>query len=259
MTHRGALGLVAVLLMAGCGGGGSSTLTAPTPVATQPPAPAPSPTPTPSPTPPASETPPALSVSIVDLSGSYDPATKRLGALLCTFTFGADPNDRWCFNAFASTAVPNKQGVSYDYKTVAGAAVFAATAGTVFRIDADTSANYPNEFEIETRSAVDGSYLVIYDHVKNLAVGVGTMVQPGAVLGTVGIHTTNPSVWGRAELQINKVTQRSPRIQSIAVCPRALGTDRFNQLNDAALAAHNNANAPFASASVCVADQLGPF
>ena len=79
------------------------------------------------------------------------------------------------------------------------------------------------------------------------------------VLGRAGIHATNPSVWGRVELQINRITQRTPVIRSVSLCPRAFGTERFNQLNDAALAAHNSANAPFAAASVCLADTLGPF
>ena len=200
---------------------------------------------------------PVLSVPIVDLAGSYDPVTKRMGALNCTFTFGTDPNDRWCFNAFGSSAVPGKQGVSYDYKVVAGATVFAAAAGTVFRVEAETSAFYPNEFEIETRASSGGSYSVIYDHVKNLTVGLGSIVQPGMALGTAGIHTTNPSVWGRVELQINRITERTPVIRGVSLCPRAFGTAAFNQLNDAALAAHNLANAPYAAASVCLTEQIG--
>ena len=206
----------------------------------------------------ATDPPPVLSVTIVDLSGTYDPSTRRLGAMNCTFGFANDPNDRWCFNAFGS-ATPGKQSPSFDYKVAAGATVFAAAPGTVFRLEAETNPLYPNEFEIETRSASDASYSVIYDHVKSVTVGVGSTVQPGMTLGTAGIHTTNPGVWGRVELQINRITQRTPTIRLVSLCPRQFGTDRFNQLHDAALAAHNSANPQYAWASVCLTDTLGPF
>ena len=194
--------------------------------------------------------PPVLSVPIVDLQGAYDPATGRLGSLLCTFKFPTDPNDRWCFHAFGSSTVPGKRSPSYDYKTVAGAMVVAATAGTVTRIDAESNPLYPGEFEIETRA--NASYLVIYDHVKNVTVGLGSIVSPGSPHGTVGIHTSGPTVWGRVELQVNRITQLQPTIQSVAVCPRDYGTPSFNGRNDAALAAHNGANPAFAASSTCV-------
>lgn len=213
----------------------------------------------PSPSPaPSTEAPPVLSVSIIDLAGSYDPATRRLGALNCNFVFPDDPNDRWCFNAFGSSAVPGKQVPSFDYKVAAGATVSAATAGTVMRVDRETNALYPDEFEIETRASRDSSYLIIYDHVKNLRVGTGSVVEAGTVLGTAGIHTSNPNVFGRIELQINRVTERTPIQKSVPICARTLGTERFNQLNDAALAAHNSANPASAAASVCVADTVQP-
>mgnify|MGYP002629899091 CR=1 FL=1 len=139
------------------------------------------------------ESPPVLSTSIVDLSGAYNPATGRLGALLCTFRFAADSNDRWCFGAFGGTFAGGKASPSYDYKVAAG---------------------------------------------------------------TAGIHTSDAATWGRVELQIARITQRSPVILTLSVCPRAFGTAGFNAVHDVALAAHNAANPAFASASVCVADTV---
>ena len=170
--------------------------------------------------------------------------------------FPNDANDRWCFNAFGSSSV-GKATPSYDYKVAAGTTVVAATAGTVSRVEAETNPLYPGEFEIETRVTPNTAFIVIYDHVKNLRVALGSLVEAGTVLGTAGIHTSNPNVYGRVELQINRVLDFSNR-RSEAVCPRTFGTARFNQLNDAALAAHNSANPSFASSSVCVSDTVQP-
>ncbi|MGE0041460.1 MAG: fibronectin type III domain-containing protein [Vicinamibacterales bacterium] len=195
--------------------------------------------------------PPVLSVAIVDLDGSYDPGTGRLGALDCTYRFGSDPSDRWCFHAFGSSA-SGHLSPSYDYKVAAGTMVRAATAGVVTRVDAETNPLYPGEFEVETRPSAGSSYLVIYDHVRGLAVSVGSTVAPGDALGVAGIHTSDPSIWGRVELQVNRITQRSPVIQSTPLCPRTFGTTAFNARHDAALAAHNAANPAFADVGVCL-------
>lgn len=197
-----------------------------------------------------------LSVTIVDLSGTYDSNTRRLGSLNCNFVFPSDPNDRWCFNAFGSS-LGGKRSPSYDYKVAAGATVRAAAAGIVRRIDAETNPLYPGEFEIETRSSQSGTYLVIYDHVRSLKVALGSTVEAGTELGTAGIHTSNKDVYGRVELQVNRVTDAATG-RSEAVCPRGFGTTAFNDANAAALAAHNNANPAFAAASACLADVIQP-
>lgn len=252
------------LCLAACGGssgGGPTTPTvASTPTTTTTTTPPATATPTPPPTvpePPA-DTPPVLSVTIVDLSGSYDPRTRRLGALNCNFVFANDQNDRFCFNAFA-VRFPNRPSASpsYDYKVAAGSTVFAATAGTVTRVEAETNPLYPDEFEIETRATTTTAYVVIYDHVKNLRVGRGDTVTPGTVLGTAGIQTSDRNTFGRVELQINRILDRT-NMRSESLCPRTFGTAAFNQLNDAARAAHNDANPAFAHASVCLADTVQP-
>ena len=208
---------------------------------------------------PLDETPPVLSVSIVDLSGTYDPTTKRLGALNCNFLFASDPSDRFCFNAFGRSVIPGKVGVSFDYKVAAGSEVRAATAGTVAEIEAETNPLYPDEFEIRTKSSENSAYLIIYDHVKNLRVSIGTVVSPGTVLGTTGVHGPNSSAsrttFGRVELQINHILDSRTRRSEI-VCPSQFGTPSFTQANDAALAAHNAANPAYSSASLCLADSL---
>lgn len=75
------------------------------------------------------------------------------------------------------------------------------------------------------------------------------------LLGTAGIHTSNRNVYGRVELQVNRVLDRATG-RSEALCPRTFGTGGFNQLQDAALAAHNSANPQFAYSSVCLAERV---
>lgn len=208
------------------------------------------------PTVPISEAPPTLAVSIVDLSGAYDAATGRLGSLDCTFRFATDPNDRWCFGVFGKSVSGSRVSPSYDYKVAASATVRAVAAGVVTRLEAETNPLYPGEFEVETRSVAGGTYQVIYDHVRNVAVAMGSVVTPGMPLGIAGIHTSNAATWGRVELQINRITQRSPSITTVAVCPRAFGTAAFNAEQEKALAAHNVANPAFAAAAVCAADSV---
>ena len=97
---------------------------------------------------------------------------------------------------------------------------------------------------------------MIYDHVRSLTVALGSSLGPGRVLGTAGIHTSDAATWGRVELQIARITQRSPTIVTVSSCPRAFGDASFNTLHDAALAAHNTANPAFAAGSVCVAETV---
>ncbi len=198
----------------------------------------------------AAEVPPLLSVPIVDLSGSYDPATGRLGALDCTYKFANDPNDRWCFSAFATSS----RDPSYDYKVAAGSQVFAAAPGVVVRVDAETNSRLPGEYEVWTRSEPNSTYTVIYDHVKNLTVIEGDRVEAGTVLGTTGVHASDPTVWGRVELQISRTINPNP-VQTISLCPADFGTDEFNAAHEAALAAHNQANPDYAASAVCLAAQ----
>lgn len=235
-----------LVVLAGLAASACSQTSSPAPPS---PSPAAAESPAPGPSAPIGETPPVLSVTIVDLTGAYDPTTRRLGSLNCNFKFPEDPNDRWCFNAFG-LARNGRMSPTNDYKVAAGATVLAATAGLVTRVELDENAAlYPGEYEIETRPNQASEYLVIYDHVRNVSVALGSTVAPGAVLGIAGIHTTDAGVYGRVELHVKRGTQN--------ICARTLGTPAFNQLNESALAAHNDANPAFAYASVCLVESFG--
>jgi hypothetical protein len=120
--------------------------------------------------------------------------------------------------------------------------VVAAAAGRVTRID-------PNaQGDVELHVEVTGTdYLVIYDHVTNVAVVVGQNVTPGQRLGDVGVWTISH---GRVELQINR--------DNDAVCPRDIATTSFNTAHDAALANADPALQSPAWTSVCLATTVQP-
>ncbi len=117
----------------------------------------------------------------------------------------------------------------------------AVTRGSVTRVEA----NDQGDFEIHVRPTASSDYLVIYDHVRELRVGQGDAVQPGDILGLIGVWSPTQ---GRTELQINR--RGNP---DVAVCPRGLGSESFNAAHDAALAATGSAYS-----SVCLSETVFP-
>lgn len=164
-------------------------------------------------------TPPVLSEAIVDLS-----------QIVRFIPFGA---------ALPGSGVTNP---AYEL-VVTGASqpVRAATAGTVTRVESQG-----DDFELHV-SVPGTDYLVIYDHVRNVAMVVGQTVAPGTLLGTVGPWSPGQ---GRVELQINRGNE--------SVCPRDLGTPGFNAAHDAALAAADPAQQAPGWTSVCLAAIVRP-
>jgi hypothetical protein len=153
-----------------------------------------------SPTAPAN--PPELSVPIVDLS-----------AVRGFIPFGAELS-------------PGRLNPAYELR-VSGAntEVRAATSGKVKAIEQNEQGDY--EVRIQ---APHPDYLIIYDHVQDLAVHVNDQVSAGTRLGRVGVWNNDPNVQGRVELQINKGG-------NLSICPRDIGTAEFNSAHDTALAA----------------------
>jgi len=162
---------------------------------------------------------PVLSVPIVDL------------ALL---------ND---FLPFGLSRSPGRLNPTYELRTT-GDSVFvrAAGPGTVINILANPEAD--SEIHIRPSGAAD--YLIIYDHVVSLQVGMGQSVAAGQVLGRTGRWV--PGV-GRTELQVNRGSGQN----AVALCPRDFGTADFN-------AAHNAAfgRFPTRGATVCLTNSVQP-
>jgi hypothetical protein len=174
-----------------------------------------------SPSPAAPETPPFLSVPIVDLA-----------TVLRFIPFGAELPSTTVLNPAYELVV---EGTLLEVR--------AATAGTITQV----LANPQGDFELHAQPPNAPSFLVIYDHVLDLEVGVGQEVEPGDVLGRVGIWTATQ---GRTELQINQ--------GDIDVCPRDLGTEEFNAAHAAAQAAAAPAEQDPSWTDVCLADTVVP-
>ena len=153
--------------------------------------------------PPPDETPPVLSVPMVDLSH-----------VVQFLPFGA---------ALPGSGVINP---TYEMRTdVNTLDVVAVSAGVVVAI----RANAQGDGELEVRPVKNSVYSVIYDHLRGISLPVGATVQPGMVLGRIGTFT---GTQGRTELQINR--DGNP---TLAICPVQFGTAAFNQAHAAALAA----------------------
>jgi hypothetical protein len=162
---------------------------------------------------------PVLSVAIVDLS-----TVRR-------------------FIPFGAELSPGRLNPAYEF-VVSGTTteVRAATAGTVTRVEPQEQGDH----ELHVQPA-DTSYLIIYDHVLDVAVSVGQSLQPGTRIGRVGPWNASQ---GRVELQINR--------NNLSVCPRDLGTTEFNATHDAAFAGVDPAQKQPGWTSVCLAATVTP-
>lgn len=72
-----------------------------------------------------------------------------------------------------------------------------------------------DDFEIWIKPSNNATWLIIYDHVVEVAISKGDHVQVGALLGTIGLGN-------RVELQVNDD-------HNVAHCPLQFGTPNFIQ------------------------------
>ena len=200
--------LLCCLPLAGCGGGGGGG---------------------------GSTLPPVLSVTPVDLSGPFNPVTQTFGSLRfespVLVPFGED---------LGSTQSP-----AIEYITTPSASVRACAAGQVEAVELN---NGQGDYEVRVRSPAGSSWLVIYDHVRNVTVAVGEAVAAGDALGISGTWSGSA---GRTELQVNDESR------GVAVCPLGLGTAAFQAAHEAARAAVS-ASAFGPLPSLCTADTVVP-
>jgi hypothetical protein len=149
------------------------------------------------------ETPPVLSVPMIDLRHVVE-----------FLPFGV---------ALPGSGVINP---TYEMRTdINTLDVVAVSPGVVVAIRGNPLINA----EIEIRPVQNSVYSIIYDHVRESTIAVGSAVQPGTRLGRIGPWT---GTQGRTELQINR--DGSP---TLAYCPVQFGTAEFNQAHAAAFAA----------------------
>lgn len=74
----------------------------------------------------------------------------------------------------------------------------------------------PSDYEIHIQPTTTSQWLIIYDHVLEVAILEGNNVMQGDILGKVGLGN-------RTELQLNKGKGE----KTIAYCPLNYGSDAF--------------------------------
>ena len=183
--------------------------------------------------------PPVLSVTPVDLTGPYDGATDTYGAL----NFAHNP-----IIPFGYELHPGVCNPAFEYYTVAGAEVRAASAGVVVWM-------FENEgiadWEIHVRSHDGSKWVVQYDHVVAPTVAEGERVVAGTVLGGAGIWSATIA---RTELSVTFVASPS---SSTSYCPLDFGTASFNAQHVEMLSAVNaRGHGPYAS--ICLTGTCEP-
>jgi hypothetical protein len=175
-----------------------------------------------------------LSVTPVDMTGPLDVPTQTYGDIRfedpVIVPFGADLGGGDLSPAF-------------EYITVPDAPVRAATEGVVVAVEFQPG---PNDYEI--RIAQGSRWLVVYDHVLNVVVSVGNVVDPGDALGTAG---TWSGTAGRTELQVND------QDANVSLCPTDFGTEEFVDLHEA-LRAAVDASAFGPLPSLCLVESVVP-
>jgi len=184
----------------------------------------------------ASDPAPIFTFTSVDLSGPYNPATMRFGDVLfqapVLIPFGEDLG-----GGNLSPAI--------EYFTVPGAPVRACSAGVVTAVAFNMG---QGDFEVRIAPFAGSKWLVIYDHVLNVAVAEGQNVAAGMALGDAG--NWSPML-RRTELQINDEDA------NLSFCPLDFGDADF-VMRHAELLAAFNAQGFGPLASLCLVPSVTP-
>jgi hypothetical protein len=141
----------------------------------------------------ADETPPVLSATPVDIS-----------TVTSIIAFGDD-------------LTPLQKNPAFEYRLNSSIVqVRSACKGYIEEIRLND--NFP-DYEVWIKMSSNSIWKIIYDHVLNLNISEGDIVNPGDVIGIVG--TGN-----RTELQINKTINNN---EELSYCPFDFGTSEFIQ------------------------------
>jgi len=129
------------------------------------------------------------------------------------------PEAAVAFYAFGTTLPSGVQNPTFEIETAGpGVPVYAVSEGLVVNV-APTSQGDSAVFVLPSD---DSPWEIAYDHIRDVAVERGQRVQPGTLLGTVGVLGNGR---GRTELQINY----RPAQPTLAYCPLLFGTQAFNE------------------------------
>ena len=127
---------------------------------------------------------------------AYDVGTGKAGDFIFTESPPSPYKVFFEFGAIVSTGSGTKALPTFEYRIDKTAEVKSIADGVVDRI----YTNSGGDFEIIVHYSQNEQFFVVYDHVINITVGVGSTITAGQVLG-------NPGVWdetyGRFEIMVN--------------------------------------------------------
>lgn len=140
--------------------------------------------------------------------GTTPPRLMNLGVDLAPSNFTLGKSFIEFYGDLGTPAMP-KKNPTFEYRLVDSALLVAPVDG---RVEIRTAAGEADSAVFITPSGDSSRYLVMIDHVTNLAVATGDRVTAGQVLGSPGEWNGDG---GRSELQINDPDGRQ-------ICPTTL-------------------------------------
>ncbi|MDD9941244.1 MAG: peptidoglycan DD-metalloendopeptidase family protein [Myxococcales bacterium] len=163
--------------------------------------------------------PPRLTHAPIDLSGSYDAATGRLGDLRCDRPMDRPVDaERGCFGGFSASG-----GGWISLVTTELASVFATASGVVSEVTQDT---------VTVRLNQASAYWLEYSGLTDILVAVDQQVAAGDVLGHAAQH--HSAGFGAVSFAVRHHEHLLQRI-----CPERYGDDAFVAELSAARDANN--------------------
>jgi len=171
---------------------------------------------------PVNSTPPVLSVTPIDMSGSYDPTDSTIGDIRFE-----DP----VIIPFGYALTQYQDSPAIEYYARPDAPVRAVAEAIVENVIANPPEQ--GDYEIITSARPGADYTIIYDHVLQVEVVAGERIYPGDTLGLAG---TWSATMRRTELQINYGEGSDLR----AYCPLNYGSASFLQDHRKIITEYNN-------------------
>lgn len=170
---------------------------------------------------PATAVPPVFSVTPVRMDGPFDEGNLLKGDIKFLPPV---------LVPFGESLGGGRFSPAIEYYTRPDAPVRAVTAGLIDTIFANPAEQ--GDYELHIVCLPGSDYLIIYDHLLEIAVLQGSLVEPGDTLGKAG--TWNDQM-RRVELQINTGTGANTR----SYCPLNFGDTAYVRLHHELLQEYN--------------------
>jgi hypothetical protein len=184
---------------------------------------------------PETAVPPVFSVTPVDIA--YNPDDSSFGDIM--FDSGSP-----VLTPFGALIPPGNvvQSAAFEYFTIPGAIVRAVTHGVV-----DTIIDNPDQSDYEVRvvSLPGSQYTVVYNHVLDLWILQGSLVDAGDTIGQAG-------TWNESTRRTQLLMTTGSGTDRRAYCPLYYGDSSFIALHQQLLAEYNHRGIQPHYDSLCV-------